>query len=255
MLIKLLLTVFLLMPADLGQKQTPQAVAFYHRVNRFVSVIPFKAPVTERICDYVNSKLPARGWNQCFFNLGTEAKGKDVGFCQSLSRDPIKVGDCVSGLYNGVNLAYLNRELAPPKDDHFSLCRQAQSDDYRLRCHRGLVHSLYRLNDNDPVKGAAGIDLVEPEDLRYETYLTFFSSLIYENYDPQKAAFTCGLFTGEKRLACIQGYATGIVEVAENGEEEKEIVAFCSRSEFSGEEKELCIERGFSDLRMTYEQK
>lgn len=228
----------------------------------------------EDVCNYINSKYPVKSWNQCYFKLGiastytkrdkiNDAKSlqkfadKRIKFCEGTG---VYKGDCIVGVYTGINIAFENRDndsVFQIKDgDPFWLCKVGKGLEYKLQCYRNLVSVLYKFYPDDFPKALEILsnDLSDSFE-RFELFLTYFSSLAYrEEYNYQKVSELCNSFKDAfTRHSCIQGYATGIDEVAANGSEGKEVVKFCMNPIFNTFERGECLRRGFFELPTTWD--
>lgn len=228
----------------------------------------------EDICNYINLSYPTKSWNQCYFKLGIAStytkrdKISRISDLQKFTDEKVKFcegagtgkGDCIVGVYTGINIAFEDRDgdsTLPIKDgDPFWLCKVGKGRQYKLQCYRNMVSVLYKFYQDDFPKA---LDILE-KDLsdgfeRFELFLTYFSSLAYRgNYNYQKVSELCNGFKDSfTRHSCIQGYATGIDEVAANGTEGSEVLKFCLNPIFTTNERGECIRRGFFELPTTWD--
>lgn len=244
---------------------------FFEGIGEAATIFKNDYAGIDKICSAINKKLPVKSWNQCYFQLGTgltytKRSGiKDssalvrfvdskIDFCSGF---PSNFFDCVIGVYNGVNLAYQNFEkdsvYPMPNNDPFWVCKASKYQKYKPQCTRNIVSFLYLLTDGDLNKGAKlSAEVFDKEPDKFELVLTYFSSLAYQKqipYDDIRKLCT-GYKDAETRFACIEGYATGVVEVTD-GSESKEVIKFCVSNVFTKKEVGECIRRGFSELPVT----
>lgn len=222
----------------------------------------------DQVCNFVNTKLPVKRWNQCYFQLGTaltytkrsgikdsselvKFMDSKIDFCSGF---PSNFFDCVIGVYTGVNLAYqnLNKDsvFPMPNNDPFWVCKASRYVKYKPQCARNVVSSLYVLTNGDLYKGAkVSAEVFDTQLDRFELVLTYFSSLAYQKQIPfEDIRKLCLSYKdSETRFACIEGYATGVVEATDGGES-KEVLRFCLSPVFNFKESGECIRRGFSEL-------
>ncbi len=245
---------------------------FFEGIHKASTVFSPNYSKLEKVCSYINKSYPVKSWDQCYFKIGIASTytkrdtvydlldlekfiDKQIKFCEKSGKH---AGDCIVGVYTGVNLAFQNND----KDSGFGLmndlfwpCKTGMGKAYKLQCFRGMVSLLYGYTKGDSAKAKELIfDNLTDKFERFEVTLTYFSSLAYiDEYDPYKVARLCtSIDEGFVRYACILGYATGIDEVAGNGNEGKAVVDFCVNELFSFNETGECIRRGFFELPTTW---
>lgn len=242
---------------------------FYRGILDASSVMGTNYGRLESLCTYINSKMPVKRWNQCYFRLGIastytrRSEITDPGHLLSLNDAKIKFCkgfsgvnfDCVIGVYTGINLAYQNlahdSTFPIPNNDPFWICKDSSYAEYKLQCTRNIVSYIYSFTNHDHTKAVEILDDVFEFPLeRYELKLTYFSSLAFvDEISYDEARQLCVSYKdNETRYSCIEGYATGIVEVKASGTEAAEVVKFCDNPAFTYRESGECIRRGFTEF-------
>jgi len=222
------------------------------------------------ICNLVNSKLPTRTWDQCFFNVGQglvfrgqeqvdnkmakELVDSSIDFCERIPGEhTFSKSSCIAGVFNALNMAYLlgDRGIYMDPNRPFALCEE-QTAINRRQCYRNLTSSLYYLSGKNLFLASEYISSIENFGERYETTLTLFSNLAFEPVDADEVVRNCINLHGNIRNACIQGYAIGLLEAKEADTGLEAVMYFCLNSLFTTKEKGLCIYRAFYDLGPAY---
>lgn len=253
-------------PGDIGEKCINQ---FYEGLNQAVVLNGNNYDRLNKICSQISLSFPVKTWDLCYFKIGIattytkRTQIKDIEKLQDLVDSKIeycegmgpKSLDCIIGVYTGVGVSYQNYSndsVFPVKDgDIFWICNSGRKTKYKLQCYRNMVSFLWEYSKGDTNHAVEIIhkDLTDPVE-RFEIDLTFYSSLAYvTEFKPKDIQSLCAKIKDSRvRLACIEGYATGLDEVLPQGTEGKGIVNFCVSPLFSYQETGECLKRGFFEL-------
>lgn len=255
-------------------KSTYCDFGFYHGFMETLLIATGDISKAREFCVYIEAELSGALPGvalQCYHGIGHGVVGVHdprvwgdarslanpaVKLCEEVAKNDVQLENCLSGVFNGIGNYYLSGKygLLIEKEDPLWLCRE-QRERYKAVCYGLMARVLLHFANYDfPAAVRSGKEAVE------ETYMMVVVNnlavlnaglKIYEK-DHNTHIASCKKLTENLRLACLTGYATGLMQFGKPQDEHVEAIAFCQSDALDPEEQRVCFQHTFSYLRNLY---
>jgi plastocyanin len=258
--------------AILSPKAASCAAGFYHGfMEGFLGAtgdIEAAAGVCERIGGAIGDEAPDARL-QCYHGIGhgaietALATTGSFGSLSALVADAAAVCEqasdggeqryrCVSGIYNAIANLYINGEygLSLDTSDPWQACKM-QKEEYKEACYGNMNSLAYFANGND-FSRAEPYMLMRTEGPYQAKSTEYLSGLnaVSRVHDSSFAdvVVSCHAVSSPLSLSCVDGFAQGLLEHGQPGEEYKQALAFCREPALTDAERDSCRSSVITEL-------
>lgn len=259
----------------LSPKASYCANGFYHGFMEAFLGATRDVTAASVFCDYIGEKLGEVSPDSqlhCYHGIGHGAlettlptkisKENELAIlkpsldlCERGSDTKEKLYRCVSGAYNSLANFYIlgSFGLKPNLENPFWVCDR-QADKYQEACYGNFNVLLYSLYPGDFGRAISFAEKIKDDKFAIPTmrYLVGAYALSFGKADTQKAINECRRTQPRLQAACIEGFASGLLEHGTPGLEYKDALSFCRTDSLEGNEKEVCFKYILSALGSSY---
>lgn len=180
-----------------------------------------------------------------------------LALCEKVGADPAQIDRCATGVFNSLAIAFNFSQygLGTDTNDPYRVCKHQTKHYFKKPCFEEMNTTVLLLSGKD-LRRATGFVQSIPEDLYAESamssvagYAAYFHR---EKRDFLEIIEICHFAEKRLRLSCINGYAAGLVEFGEPGNEHENAVAFCGSPSFSTFETRICFARIIAYFKAIY---
>jgi len=263
---------------ELSDKSSYCGYGFYHGFMETLLQTTADMNQARKFCEYADTQLKkttsdAKG--ACFHGIGHGAvDGSDPRYwgnaqamikpalelCEKVSDDenpPPRYGKlfrCASGVFNGLEiLASSNQyKLSLNRGDPFWICRN-QPDKYKEACFMQFIVALLNVTGNDFIESAKIIDSIKEDEYALPTLQSLVVELPHQGkIDYKETLSYCRNLPVRFRETCVYSFAEGFMKYGPPQKEYVEALKFCKSFLLTDQEKQACLKRILSLLRIWY---
>ena len=178
-------------------------------------------------------------------------------FCEEFAETRDQLLLCSTGVFDTIAILYYNPAagLKINKEDPLWLCRAQEKEIYKEACYREMVTAILWLADYDVSKA---IDIVEKsvEDkyMAISVRDAVDASIRFVIQTPKifDTISVCHSLREPLRLACVEGFASGVMQFGAPEKEYGKALEFCKNPVFSADEQSACFGVVFNSSQSLY---
>lgn len=188
---------------------------------------------------YVNNHNP-RTWGNEQLMIGPA-----LALCERVAVTDSERSRCATGVFNGIATFYAEGlyNLKVNANDPLWICRM-QAATYQDACYISLNITLLQLTDGNLVKAATYLEPITDEQMANHAMINLAAPVGSKNISStnhQETITACRAIQERLHMACIAGYAYGMLEQGLPGEEYRKPLAFCRLSALTKSERDACF--------------
>ncbi|MBI3577170.1 hypothetical protein HY086_03990 [Candidatus Gottesmanbacteria bacterium] len=237
---------------------------FYHGFMERLAGQPDVAEKARTFCDEVDRQMrniTPDATLQCYHGIGhgfvnnhdpatwgdeTKLIGPALALCERVSTTQSEKSRCATGVFNGIATFYNEKlyNLAVNSKDPLWICGKEKKE-YQDPCYISLNITLLELTNGDIVKAAKFFEPIADDVMAVHAMINLAAPVGTKNInsrDHQESVAACRSVAPRLRLACIQGYAFGMLEHGIPGREYEKPLAFCGSTQLTSAEGDACYQ-------------
>ncbi|TSC85984.1 MAG: hypothetical protein G01um10147_1051 [Microgenomates group bacterium Gr01-1014_7] len=247
---------------NLSSKTSYCGYGFYHAFMESLLNDDGDLVRARKFCDYVEEKLRkqnADAKGACYHGIGHGvADNHDQKFwdneldlveqplklCEKVSPDETFLNRCSSGVFNVLAIAYNGNKLKINSEDPLWFCRQLDNNIYRKTCYEEMNTALFALSDKKILPAAKFLEEIEEDEFALSGIRSLagvFGMSAVQKGNFEKFTLDCRKLQPRLRLACIKGFASGLIEGGSPELEYEKALKFCEVNT-NIEERQACFD-------------
>ncbi|TSC66513.1 MAG: hypothetical protein CEO21_165 [Microgenomates group bacterium Gr01-1014_80] len=247
---------------NLSSKTSYCGYGFYHAFMESLLNDGGDLVRARQFCDFVEEKLSkqnADAKGACFHGIGHGvADNHDQKFwdselalvleplelCEKVAPDETLLNRCSSGVFNVLAIAYNGNKLKINSQDPLWFCRTLTNKTYKKTCFEEMNTTLFILSDKNFPVAAKFLEQVAEDEFAFSGVRSLagvFGMSSVQNGNFEKFVEDCRKIQPRLRLACIRGFASGLIEGGSPNLEYEKALKFCEVN-MELEERQACFD-------------
>ncbi|HET7713420.1 MAG TPA: cupredoxin domain-containing protein [Patescibacteria group bacterium] len=263
---------------------TPRSIycasGFYHGFMEALLGATRNIELSRQFCLYVDTKLTSLApdsYLQCFHGIGHGAIEYTLGaglspssseqvlitpalkLCEEAAKTDQELYRCASGAFNAIANFYIGSQygLKPDLSDPLRLCK-IQPEKYKESCFGNMNSYLISSTNQDlgeALKFVTGLDGGQaPKAVWYLAAIASAHNLLSFDLGKIKIALDdCRAIPSSLQKSCLEGLTQGFLEHGTPSLEYLDVIKFCSLSELTAPEKDVCFNFALGGLQGWYD--